>query len=201
MSGLQQLVFRDGSRLWWAPMADEGAAASDHIAKVLESHSHSAATISSNDARILLQDIHFDPACCVGCEKPAEGMASVEARRGFHALLASSFIVREVPVPACARCVFKRRVRSAAMIALPILTFCLTIKVGSAWRVGAMDEPAIAIWAAVALLPALVVVNVGYRVVDDFGLGVAMGTLDATQARAPIYVRREAARKGLRNPG
>lgn len=190
LPGVQILIFRDGRRLWWSPMFEEGAAASDHLALVLQQHRLSRRTDGASDSKVLLQDICFDPATCVGCDAPATHLRPIVARRGYHALIGHYFVVRKVLIPVCQRCRTKRRIAGALVFAIPLAASPLIIGIGIYLKVGAINGVVIAACAIAILIPALLVANFGYRLADYATFGLSLGSLDATHARVPLRLRR-----------
>lgn len=190
LPGVQILIFRDGRRLWWSPLYQAGAVASDHLARVVQEYRSSGRTEGASDSNVLLQDICFDPAICVGCEAPATHLRPILARRGYDALIGHHFVVRKVLIPVCQRCRTKRRIAGALVFAIPLAPLALSIVVGIYLNAGDINEVVIAACAIAILIPALLVANFGYRLADYATLGLSLGSLDATHARVPLRLRR-----------
>jgi hypothetical protein len=185
-AGIQILRFSDGKKLWWSPMSSEGAAALDHLTRVLQANTRPA---NSAVNLVHLDDLSFPANECVSCRAPATRSRSLLARRGLSGIVFSSFVVRHVTVPVCGSCSLRRTGISALLLLVPFAVFFASLKVGARIDVVAMGELGVCLWLLANFIPMFFVANWGYRVADYFGLGVALGSLDATHSRVPVYRR------------
>lgn len=197
-AGLQILKFRGGATLWWTPLFEEGGHASDYLASVLERNlQQSLSSESSSSTLVPLGALRFDPSVCVACGSNATLTRPLVARRGLNGIVFSSFTVREVHVPVCRRCNRRRMVTGLLLPLLPASVSALSFQFDPV----PYGAPWIGLWLAVNLTAWALLANLGYRAADYTALGIALGTLDSTHARVPVYRRARRTAGQSRGPG
>jgi len=142
---LQWLVFRDGARTVWSSWGPERTAAMDFLLERRRKQEREAGLghwfpVPTGPGSVTLElpiaHISFPESTCASCRKRADRWRTLEAKRGIYTPFFSFAVVREIPVPVCSGCNWRRRLLGWLAYVIAVLLVLLGMAVVLETKVG-----------------------------------------------------------------